>query len=164
MSEIHNPVQPEFPEVEQVFQKEAAVVSTRRIRLGLAVTAVGFLIFILGTSPGIIGLDRSPVIGFVQISVFLVGLGLMCLGGYITLMAHWNLRPHSIAVDIGTRLIATGMLFAVFTGMADVFGLGSHPLSGIPFFGPWQALGVMIGEFLIAMGLLLSIPWRKVDD
>ena len=44
--------------------------SRRRIRTGLTVTLVGFVIFLIGIRPGIFGLDRSPVIGFVQIAVF----------------------------------------------------------------------------------------------
>ncbi len=61
-----------------------------RIRLGIVFTILGFLLFLLGARPSIFGLDRSPVIGFVQIGMFLVGLAIMCLGGYISMMALWN--------------------------------------------------------------------------
>jgi hypothetical protein len=46
-------------------------------------------------------------------------------------------------------------------GMADVFGLGSHPLPRI-FFGPWQAIGVQIGELVIAVGILFLVPYQRV--
>ncbi|MCC6147347.1 MAG: hypothetical protein IT308_07230 [Anaerolineaceae bacterium] len=133
--------------------------SVRRIRFGLIITLLGFAIFLIGTKPGISGLDRSPIIGFVQIAVFIIGLAFICLGGYISLMALWNRRPPSIAADFGLRIVATGFVIVVFSGMADVFGFGSHPLPGVPFFGGWQARGVMIGEALIAIGFLLLIPY-----
>ena len=50
---------------------------------------------------------------------------------------------------------------AVFAGMADVFGLGSQPFPKVPLFGPLQALGVQIGEVIIAIGFLLLIPRRN---
>jgi hypothetical protein len=52
-------------------------------------------------------------------------------------------------------------LIAVFSGMADVFGFGSEPGPMVPFFGPWQARGVEVGEIVIAVGFLLLIPYSK---
>jgi hypothetical protein len=133
--------------------------SRRRIRFGLTVTLIGFLVFLLGARPSIFGVDRSPVIGFVQIAVFTVGLGLMCLGGYVSMLALWKDRKPSIAADIGMRLVATGYVVAVFSGMADVFGFGSHRLPSVPYFGEWQARGVMLGQLVIAVGFLMLIPY-----
>lgn len=137
--------------------------SPLRIRLGLAVTLFGFFIFIAGAKPEWFGWDRSPVIGFVQITVFLIGLAIICVGGYIGLVALWGDRQRSIAADFGLRLVSTGYLVAVFSGMADIFGLGSHPLPGIPYFGPWQATGVEIGQVLIFIGFFLIIPSDQPD-
>lgn len=131
----------------------------RRVRFGLGVTLFGFIVFLIGARPSIFGWDRSPVIGFVQIAVLLIGLAIICIGGYISLMALWRNEPPSIAADFGLRLVTTGYVVAVFSGMADVFGFGSHPLPGVPYFGGWQARGVMIGEALIAIGFLLLIPY-----
>jgi len=131
----------------------------RRIRIGLAIVCVGLLVFILGMNPGLFGLDRSPVVGFVQISVFLIGLALICLGGYITLNTLWNGTEKTIAADIGFRMVATGYVMAVTSGMADVFGIGNQPFPAIPYFGPWQATGVILGEIVIAFGFLLLIPY-----
>jgi hypothetical protein len=133
--------------------------SAWRVRFGLTVTLFGYAVFIVGGSPGIVGLDRSPIIGFVQIAVFLVGLAIICMGGYISLLALWRNRPRSIAADFGLRFVATGYVVAVFSGMADVFGFGSHPLPGVPFFGPLQARGVMLGEVLIAIGFMMLLPF-----
>jgi hypothetical protein len=130
-----------------------------RVRAGLIVTLFGFGMFLLGARPSVFGLDRSPVIGFVQVAVLLVGLAIMCIGGYLSLVALWNHHTPSIAADIGLRLVSTGYVVSVFSGMADVFGFGSHPLPGVPYFGIWQATGVMIGEFIIAAGFLMLIPY-----
>jgi hypothetical protein len=132
-----------------------------RIRLGLGVTIFGFIIYLLGAEPGLFGLDRSPVVGFVQIATFLVGLGAICLGGYISLVALWNGGHKSIASDIGLRLVSTGYVIAVACGMADIFGFGSNNYPTIPVFGIYQQIGVMIGEMVIAIGLLMLIPYKR---
>ena len=129
-----------------------------RVRVGLGIVIMGWVVFTLGVNPGMIGLDRSPVVGFVQIAVFLVGLGMICLGGYVTLNMLWNGTEKTIAGDIGYRMVSTGYVIAVVSGMADVFGFGSHPFPSIPYFGPWQATGVIIGELIITLGFLLLIP------
>lgn len=132
-----------------------------RIRIGLVILILGFLVFVLGVDPAMFGLDRSPVLGFVQIGVFLVGLAVICIGGYITLNTLWNSRQKTIAADFGLRLVSTGFVIAVFSGMADVFGFGNHPFPEVPYFGPWQAFGVVIGELIIIIGFLLLIPYPK---
>ena len=139
-------------------EKGVLTYSVVRVRIGLILTLIGLIVFLIGSRPGVFGLDRSPVIGFVQIAVFLVGLALICIGGYISLMALWKGRSPSIAADIGLRMVSTGYVVAVFTGMADVFGFGSHILPDMPFFGPLQARGVVIGEVIILIGFLLLLP------
>jgi hypothetical protein len=140
--------------------------SRMRVRFGLLVTLIGLIIFLIGAQPSLFGLDRSPVVGFVQISVFLVGLAIICLGGYISLMAFWRNGQRTIAAELGSRLVATGYVVAVFSGMADVFGFGTQAPPSVPVFGPWQATGVQIGECLITIGFLLLIPFfrRKKTD
>lgn len=135
--------------------------NTLRLRVGIVFTIVGLFVYILGANPAIFGLDRSPVTGFIQIAVFLVGLAIICIGGFITLNALWNGEEKSIAADFGLRLVATGYVIAVATGMADVFGLGNHTFPNIPYFGPWQAVGVMIGEAVILIGFLMIIPYPR---
>jgi hypothetical protein len=132
-----------------------------RIRIGLMVTILGLLIYLLGAEPGMFLLDRSPVVGFVQIATFLVGLGFICLGGYISLAALWNGGPKTIASDIGFRLVCTGYVIAVACGMADIFGFGSNNYPTVPVFGVFQQLGVLLGEVVIAVGLLMLIQFKK---
>jgi hypothetical protein len=136
----------------------------RRSITGMGIAVVGFFVFILGTSPELFGLDRSPVIGFVQITVFLIGLAIICIGGYLTLMSLWIGKKRTLAADIGLRLIATGYVIAVASGMADVFGFGSQPWPQVPSFGRWQSRGVLAGEIVIAIGFLLLLPPRSPED
>ncbi|KAA3646261.1 MAG: hypothetical protein DWQ07_08550 [Chloroflexi bacterium] len=135
-----------------------------RKRLGVAITLVGLLVYLLGAEPDLFGLDRSPVIGFIQIMVLLAGLGIICLGGYLIVDALWHTRGKTIAADIGLRIMATGYVIALATGTADLIGLGTRPLPSIPFFGYWQARGVLLGQIVILLGFLLMLPygrWRK---
>ena len=134
-------------------------ISYLRVRFSLIMALFGLFVFVVGAKPNWFDLDRSPVVGFVQIAVFLIGLALICIGGYVGLLAMWGREQRSIMADIGLRLVGTGYVIAVFTGMADIFGLGSQPLPMVPYFGPWQALGVLIGQIVIALGLLMTIPY-----
>ena len=131
------------------------------VRLGSLVTLLGLLIFLIGARPDWFGLDRSPVIGFVQITVFIAGLGLICVGGYLALAALWNGSPKSITSDFGLRLVSTGFVIALACGMADIFGFGSQISPAIPYFGFYQMVGVLIGEIVIGAGLIMSIPFQK---
>lgn len=133
----------------------------RRIRFGLFVTLLGLFVFLVGARPALFGWDRSSVVGFVQIAVFLVGLALISLGGYISLMTFWKNGSRTIAADIGIRFVSTGYVIAVFSGMADVFGMGTQKLGEVPFFGNLQSLGVQTGESIIAIGFLLLIPFGR---
>lgn len=129
-----------------------------RIQSGLLFVFVGLFLYILGVKPDWFGADRSPIVGFIQISVFLVGLAGICLGGYLSLNTLWNGMEKTIAADFGFRLVSTGYVISVASGMADVIGFGNQPSPAIPYFGPWQATGVMLGEFIIIVGLILLIP------
>jgi hypothetical protein len=133
-----------------------------RARFGTLVTMLGFLIFFIGAKPEWLALDRSPVVGFVQITVFILGLGIICLGGYIGLAALWGNEEKSIPADIGLRLIATGYVISVFAGMSDIFGMTLQADPDVPFFGPWQAVGVEIGMAVIALGLLMLVPYHHL--
>lgn len=134
-----------------------------RIRLGLALLGLGFIIFVLGVDPAIFGLDRSAVFGFVQIVVFLIGLALICIGGYVALNGLWVGKQKTILADIAARIVATGFVISVVSGLADIFGFGSHPFPNIPSFGGIQVVGVILGEVAIGLGFLLFIPNPRRD-
>ncbi|MCZ7551860.1 MAG: hypothetical protein M5U05_04615 [Anaerolineales bacterium] len=61
-------------------------------------------------------------------------------------------------------MVATGYVIAAASGMADVFGFGSQPFPAVPYFGPWQAAGVMFGQVMIAAGFLLLVPKRSKPE
>jgi hypothetical protein len=135
-------------------------ISYLRIRFSLITVGLGLLIFAIGAKPNWFGWNRASVVGFVQMAVLLVGLGLICGGGFVGLSALWGKEQRSIVADIGVRLIGTGYVIAVFSGMADVFGMGAQILpDDNPYFGPLQATGVLIGQFIIAAGFLMLIPY-----
>lgn len=138
--------------------------NTARLQTGLATTLLGLFIFTVGAKPNYFGWDRSPVVGFVQITVFLVGLGIICLGGYVGILGIWKGRARSIVADIGVRVVGTGYVIAFFSGLADIFGMGSQPPPGVPYFGPWQATGVVIGQIVVAAGFLMMIPYRRFSN
>lgn len=129
-----------------------------RLRVGLAFVIIGLFLFTIGADPGLIGMDLSPVVGFVQIAVMMVGLAMICAGGYTSLNTLWEGREKSITADIGYRLVSTGYVVAAASAMADVFGFGSQPFPAVPYFGQWQAMGVMAGEIVIILGFILMTP------
>jgi hypothetical protein len=135
-------------------------IQTFKSNLGLVLSLAGFLIFILGANPARFGLDRSPYVGFAQTAAFSFGLALICLGGFISFkISQREDRIQSLAQDIGIRLVATGYLIALVSGMADVFGLGTQSWPAPPFFGPRQAAGVLVGEITIIVGFILYMPF-----
>jgi hypothetical protein len=135
-------------------------ISYLRIRFSLICVGFGILIFAIGAKPNWFGWNRAQVVGFVQMITLLIGLGLICLGGFVGLSALWGKEQRSIVADIGLRLIATGYVITIFAGMADVFGMGAQTLPENPYFGPLQATGLLIGQFVIAVGFLMLIPYH----
>jgi hypothetical protein len=135
-------------------------ISSVRMRFSLIFVGLGLFIFVAGAKPNWFGWERFATVGFIQIAILLVGLGLICAGGYVGLIALWGRDQRSIIADIGSRLIGTGYVIAVFAGMADVFGMGAQALPGDLYFGPLQATGVLIGQFVIAVGFLMLIPYH----
>ena len=49
--------------------------------------------------------DRSPVIGFVQTAVIILGLGLMCGGGYYCNRSFFRRYPESLTSGFGIRFV-----------------------------------------------------------
>jgi hypothetical protein len=119
----------------------------------------GLAIFLLGMQPWIFGLDRSPVIGYLQVVVFLVGLALVLLASYaIEKLLRPSGQPVSIREDIGGRLAATGYVLVAVGSTADLIGLGSHPLPGSPHLGTLQSIALLTGAAMIVVGLAMYHP------
>ncbi|MBS1248712.1 MAG: hypothetical protein MAG431_00271 [Chloroflexi bacterium] len=135
--------------------------SKKWIHVGLIITAFGFFVLLLGADPSTFNLDRSPAVGFVQSATFSFGLAIICMGGYISLKASRKASyEQSLVEDIGLRLIGTGYLVSLVSALADVFGLGTQAWPSLPFLGPSQVAGVVIGEIVIAIGFAMFIPRR----
>jgi len=134
--------------------------SRTRVRFGLVTALIGFALLVLGTKPGWFGWDNSPAVGFVQIFAMLLGLGVLSLGGFVALLGLWGNSPRTIVADIGMRLVATGFVISVFAALADLFGMGTEIGVTLMHFGLLQARGIVVGQFVIAVGFLLMIPFR----
>jgi hypothetical protein len=147
---------------EQNIPSENLNIAGERVRFGLLLAIIGLIVLIIGAKPEWFSLSVLPVVGFVQVTVLLVGLAFICIGGYTGLAALWGGQEKSIAADIGSRLISTGYVISVFSGLADVFGMSIKDNPKLPFFGPWQAAGVTVGMITIAIGILLMIPYQHL--
>ena len=128
----------------------------------MTVVLIGLFIFMIGIYPNLIGMDRSPVVGFVQIGVWLLGLGILLLGSTMTVRVIRNGYPNSLRSEVGLRLIATGYVFAVAASFADFLGIGSHALPGISY-GPLQVTGLVLGVLVSLFGVILYWP-RKASE
>jgi hypothetical protein len=146
--------------IKQEKNSEPITIFSRRVQIGLMTAFVGLFLFALGARPNLFGLDRSPVMGFVQMTAFEIGLGMICLGGYFSLNALWKNKKPSIASEFGARFLATGYLISAFAGLADIIGMGSHHLP-LVFFGPLQSFGVLLGQGLSTIGMLMLIPFQN---
>jgi hypothetical protein len=132
----------------------------RWARSWMTLVLAGFMLFVLGIDPGLFGLDRSPVVGFIQMGVWLVGLAMVLLGAYLAVRVVRNGRKPSLRSDIGLRLMATGYVVSLTASLADFLGIGSHHLPNL-FFGPVQVMGLIVGIAVSFLGLLLYWPRRR---
>jgi hypothetical protein len=125
-------------------------------RFGAGLVGASLVFFVLGVWPELFRADITPGMGIIQIFVMLAGLAGMTLGAYIYLYAtRHRALPRRLREDIGERLMATGLVVAFSTGLADVIGIGSNFGQERPLFGPVQAYGVAGGIILIVIGILL---------
>jgi hypothetical protein len=120
---------------------------------------IGLAMFLLGMQPWIFGLDRSPVIGYLQVVVFLFGLGFVVVASFaIEKLLRPPGQPLTIREDVGARLSATGYVLVAVSSTADLIGLGSHPLPGSPHLGTLQSIGLILGAGIIVLGLAMYHP------
>jgi hypothetical protein len=118
---------------------------------------VGVLVFLIGLSPDLVGMNRSPAVGFVQVGVWLIGLAIFLLAAYGALRVVRNGRPTTLLSDVGLRLAATGYVVAAAASLADFIGIGSHTIRALVF-GKIQVAGLVAGLLLIVVGLALYYP------
>ena len=129
-----------------------------RVIIGWILFAIGVLLSVISLAAEYLGLDLTPGFGMVQ--MFQLLLGFTCVVG-AALIYFYNLRPpdapRSLQADIGLRLVATGLVFAYVSGLADLLGIGTHedPSFARPFVGELQIGGIGISIGLICIGLFL---------
>ena len=129
----------------------------RWARYWMTLVFIGFMIFVIGIEPDLIGMNRSATVGFVQVEVWLVGLAILLVSAYASVRVIRNSRPMSLRADIGVRLIATGYVVAAAASLADFIGLGAQELPYVTF-GPIQVIGLATGVTICLIGLLLYWP------
>jgi hypothetical membrane protein len=125
----------------------------------MTMVLIGLFIFLIGVYPNLIGMDRSSVVGFVQIGVWLLGLGILLLGATLAMKVIRNGHPTTLRSEVGLRLIATGYVLAVTASLADFLGIGSHALPGISY-GPLQVTGLALGVMVSLLGVILYGPGK----
>ena len=130
------------------------------VRIWMSAVLVGIFLFVIGINPNVISMDRSPVVGFVQVGVWLFGLALILFGAYAALRILRNKRPLSLRAEIGERLIATGYVVAAAASLADFIGIGSHEIPEL-IFGPIQIIGLVVGVVTAFIGIGLYWPRRR---
>jgi hypothetical protein len=129
------------------------------VRIWMSSVLIGLFLFVIGINPNIISMDRSPVVGFVQVGVWLFGLAMVLIGAYAALHILRNKRPLSLRAEIGERLIATGYVIAAAASLADFIGIGSHRIPEL-IFGPIQIIGLVVGILTAFIGIGLYWPRR----
>lgn len=136
-------------------------------QIGIALGALGMVLAVMGLFPGVTGLPPTPGIGAIQLVTMLIGFSLLITGAFI--YAKYTFYPQirsNLSQQIALRLSMTGLLFAAMAAMADILGFGSNvrePGSDI-FFGPWQAVGLIGGFLVAAVGVLLYAVTGPVDS
>jgi hypothetical protein len=113
----------------------------------MTLVILGLFVFVVGINPDLIGMNRSRVIGFIQMGVWLSGLGMLLLGSFLAVRVVRNGRQMSLRAEIGTRLIATGFVVSAAASLADFLAIGSHRLPWV-YFGPLQVGGLAGGVIL----------------
>lgn len=126
-------------------------------RRWMTLVVLGLLVFLIGIDPDLIGMNRSRVIGFIQMGVWLGGLGVLLLGAFLAVRVVRNGRPMSLRAEVGTRLIATGYVISAAASLADFLAIGSHRLPWV-YLGPLQVAGLAGGVMISLLGVLLYWP------
>lgn len=124
--------------------------------LGLALVAVAIILELQS-------LVLTPGFGVVQTLLFLLGVTLLTIAGYLYLSIRRPADvPRSLQADIGVRLSLTGLVLCYVCGFADLIRIGTHvqPEFDRPYIGPLQLGGLAIGLIIILAGMALYFTSR----
>ncbi len=136
-------------------------------QFGIALGALGIVLAFLGLFPDVTGIPTGQGFGVVQFVAIMIGFSLLIFGAviYVKWTFYLNKQPNLIQ-GIGLRLAMTGIVISGIAGFADFLGFGSHNLAIAPevMLGPIQALGVIGGFFIAALGIMIYAatgkPWE----
>jgi len=137
--------------------------SPTRRNVTIILGVLGVVLIVLAIEADTMRLDLTPGFGMVQMVAMLTGLTCLTLAAFLFLHSmRPKDAPRSLQADIGTRLGATGLVFAYVTGMSDLIGIGTHvnPSFERPFVGPLQLGGMALGLLMIIAGLILYYTSR----
>lgn len=142
--------------------------SSIKIRLYTTIVLfiIGTILIFFSLAADQLGLDRTPEFGMVQMFLFLVGITSYTLGAFIHLRGMQQTKSKSLQASIGTRLAATGLIFAYAAGLADLLSIGTHPHPDFerPFVGWLQLFGTGLGIISILSGVLLYYTSRRIQE
>ena len=127
-------------------------------QVGIAFSALGIMVIMMGLFPTITGVEETIGIGIVQIFMLLIGYALMTFGGLIYVkVTFYSDTPSNLAQQIGVRLMLTGLLFAGIAGLADILGFGSHIRTDTSdiFFGGIQGIAIIACLTMSSVGVLI---------
>ena len=132
----------------------------RFAQVGIAIGALGAMIFFMGLFPSMTGALPTMGIGIVQVMMVLIGYALLVLGALIYVKFTFFLNvPSTLVQQIGTRFALTGIMFASIIGLADILGFGSHIRNATSdiYFGQWQMVGILTSFAVSSLGVLLYV-------
>ena len=132
----------------------------RFAQVGIALGALGVMLCLMGLFPGVTGAKPTAGIGLVQVIMVLVGYSLLIMGALVYLKYTFYLDvPSTLVQQIGTRLALTGILFAALSGLADLFGFGTHIRDDVVdiFFGQLQMVGILASFGMSSLGVLIYV-------
>ena len=135
-----------------------------RIQLSLGFAVLGIAMFVIGARPEWLGLAYTPEVGFLQIVFMTIGMGMFAAGSIAACRLLWREERWPIRARLGARLTATGYVTVAAAVMADILGLGSQTWPSQAHFGPVQGYGMLAGEVLMLVGLLLMFPYRSTKE
>ncbi|MDX2161603.1 MAG: hypothetical protein SF162_09780 [bacterium] len=136
-------------------------------QIGIALGALGIVLAFLGLFPDVTGIVTGQGFGVVQFAVMMAGFALLILGAL--LYVKWTFYPRQGAAfgqQIGIRLALTGLVFSGIAGLADFLGFGTHSaaLGQDVVMGPIQAVGVIGGFLMAAIGVLVYAATGSPGD
>lgn len=140
--------------------------SSIRLYSTISLFSLGLVFIFLSLAADVLGVDRTPGFGMIQMFLLLLGITFWTGGAFIYLQGIRKNVSRSLQASIGSRLAATGLIFAYAAGLADLLSIGTHPHPDYerPFVGWLQIFGLTLGIISILAGLLLFYTSRRIQQ